>query len=225
MKIDKPYIALNTEGYITLKTQQLHTFKKIGYEYYCEELFVVKSKTRYSCVSAIYFNLGPGIIKENCEFKFYFNKMDMKPTVLDGGHHIILANWPSYKKMCAFNNNIPINTPSHPYMLMNRSILCNCNIKAESNFLLESLAVCENLETKADLVMYFTVHLAFVIHLENAIEGLGSSISSNWTTQQQILPISVESFEFNPKLLSAPKTIKDFVTQYKYRKEMMEKKE
>ena len=74
LKIDKPYIALDTETYLTLRTQELHACKKIGYEYYCKELFVVKSKTRYSCASAIYFNLGPEIIKENCEFKFYFNK-------------------------------------------------------------------------------------------------------------------------------------------------------
>ena len=64
LKIHKPYIALNTETYITLRTQKLHTCKKIGYEYYCEELFVVKSKTRYSYASAIYFNLRPEIIKE-----------------------------------------------------------------------------------------------------------------------------------------------------------------
>ena len=226
LKIDKPYIPLSTEMYITLRTQELHTCNKIGYEYYCEELFVVKSKTRYSCASVIYFNLGPEVIKENCEFKFYFNKTDVKPAMLDGRHQIILANWPSYKKiMCASNNNIPISIPSHPYVLMNRSILCNCNMEAKSNFLLESLAACENLETKADLVMYFTVNLAFVTHFANAIENLGSSISTNWTTQEQILPISVESFEFDPNLLSAPKTMKDFVTQYKYRKEMMEKKE
>ena len=55
--IDKPYIVLDAEMYITLRTQELHTCKKIGYEYYCEELFVVKSKTRYSFTSAIYFNL------------------------------------------------------------------------------------------------------------------------------------------------------------------------
>ena len=30
---------------------------------------------------------------------------------------------------------------------MNRSILCNCDIEAESNFLLESLAACEGPET------------------------------------------------------------------------------
>ena len=63
--------------YITLRPQELHTCKKIGYEYYCEELFMVISKTRYSRASAIYFNLAPEIIRENCEFKFYFNKTDM----------------------------------------------------------------------------------------------------------------------------------------------------
>ena len=56
LKIEKPYIALNEETYITLCAQELNMCKKIGYEYYCEELFVVKSETRYSCASAIYFN-------------------------------------------------------------------------------------------------------------------------------------------------------------------------
>ena len=88
---------VNTETYITLYTQELSTCKKIGYGYYCKELFVVKSKTRYSCASTIYFNLRSEITKENCEFEFHFNKTDIKPTVLDGGHQIILANQPSYK--------------------------------------------------------------------------------------------------------------------------------
>ena len=65
--------------------------KKIGYEFYCKELFVVKHKSKYSCESVIYFNLGSGIFKENCNFAYYFNKTDIKPTVLDGGNKIILA--------------------------------------------------------------------------------------------------------------------------------------
>ena len=53
---------------------------------YFEELFVVKHKTKYSCESANYFNLGTNIIKENCNFKFYCNKTDITPTLLDGGN-------------------------------------------------------------------------------------------------------------------------------------------
>ena len=101
--------------YITLHTQELKMCKKIRYKYYCEELFIIKSKTRYSCASAIYFNLKSDVIRAN-----YYNKTDIKPTVLDGGFQIILANWPNYRKiMCLHNNNIPINIPGHPYVLMN----------------------------------------------------------------------------------------------------------
>ena len=44
LKIIKPYIALNDEMYISLRSQELNTCKRIGYEYFCKELFVVKSK-------------------------------------------------------------------------------------------------------------------------------------------------------------------------------------
>ena len=110
--------------------------------FYGEELFVVKSKHKYSCASTVYFNLEHEI-KQNCEFNFHFNKTNVTPSVLDGGHQIILANWPSYKRIiCTHNNNIPVKIPSHSYVLLERNTLCNCDIEAENNFLLESLASC-----------------------------------------------------------------------------------
>ena len=178
LKIEKPYIASNEETYITLHAQELKMCKKIGYEYYCKELFVIKSKTRYICTSTIYFNLESDVIKANCEFQYYYNKTDIKPTILDGGFQIILANWPNYRKMmCSQNNNTPINIPGHPYILMNQSILCNCDIEAKSNFLLESLAACEGLQAKTDLEMHFAINLAFVNYFTNMIEELGIPIS------------------------------------------------
>ena len=64
VQTEKPYIALNSETYISLRIQELEACKKIGYEFYCEELFVVKHGTQCSCESAIYFDLGTDIIKE-----------------------------------------------------------------------------------------------------------------------------------------------------------------
>ena len=64
LKVQKPYIALNSEIYNLLRTQELTTCKKIGYEFYFEEPFVVKHKTKYSCESVIYFDLGTDIIKK-----------------------------------------------------------------------------------------------------------------------------------------------------------------
>ena len=93
--VRKPYISLNSETYISLRQQELRSCRKIGYGFYCEELFVVKHKSSYSFESAIYFNLTTDIIKNNCNFDFYFNKTDMTPTVLDGGDEIVLAIWPN----------------------------------------------------------------------------------------------------------------------------------
>ena len=49
LQVEKPYTALNSETYISLQQQELRTCKRIGYEFYCEELFVVKHKSRYRC--------------------------------------------------------------------------------------------------------------------------------------------------------------------------------
>ena len=49
LKINKPCIALNSETYISLRMQELSTCKEIGYEFYCEEIIVVKHITKYSC--------------------------------------------------------------------------------------------------------------------------------------------------------------------------------
>ena len=46
-----------------------------------------------------------------------------------------------------------------------KSVLHNCRIEVESNFLLESLAACHDAESK--LVMYFTVNTAFFNYLDN----------------------------------------------------------
>ena len=70
LQVRKPNIALNSETYISLRHQELRSCKKIGCEFYCEELFVVKHNSSYSCESAIYFNLKTDVIRNNCNFDF-----------------------------------------------------------------------------------------------------------------------------------------------------------
>ena len=131
--------------------------------------------SKHSCKSAMYFYLDPDIIKENCKFAFYFNKTHITPMVLDGGNEIILANWPNDKYIiCNVNNDILVKIPSHPYVLLNRSILCSCRIEAENNFLLESLAACHDVNSK--LVTYFMVNTAFVNYLDS-LDNLTDSLN------------------------------------------------
>ena len=53
LRVNKPYLALNSETYISLRHQELKSCKKRGYEFYCEELFVVKHKSSYLVVSLL----------------------------------------------------------------------------------------------------------------------------------------------------------------------------
>ena len=219
IRIHKPYIALNPDTYISISMEELRMCKKIGYEYYCEELFVVKSKSKYSCTSALYFQLDRQTIKENCIFDYYYNKTDVKPSILDGGYEIVLANWPSFKRIvCSTHNNIPIEIPSHPYVLLNRTVLCNCIIEAESNFLLESIVACDPERDDVDLKMYFMANTAFFNYFDELISTLDIPFFHNITRQEHILLISLESNDFNEELLSVPKTLRELVEKYKQRK-------
>ena len=132
----------------------------------------------------IYFNLDAETIKENCKFKVYYNKTDITPTLLDRGNEIILVNWPNDKHIiCNINSDMPVKILSHPYVLVNRSVLCNCGIEVENHFLLESLASCQ--DTNLKVTMYFTVNTAFVNYLDkfpNLTESLEFPIIKNKTT-------------------------------------------
>ena len=117
LHIKEPYITLNSETYISLRQPELRKVNSIGHEFYCEELFVVKHKTSCSCESAIYFHLYTNTIKENCNFRFYYNKTDIIPVVLDSGNEIILVNWPNDNLIiCTTNNDIPVKILSHLYV-------------------------------------------------------------------------------------------------------------
>ena len=214
LRIKKPYIALNSETYISLRQQELRSCKKIGYKIYCEELFVVKHKSSYSCESAIYFNLTTDIIKNNCDFDFYFNNTDVTLTVLDGGDEIVLANWPNDKHIiCSINNDIPIKILSHSYVLVNISILCNCRIEADNHHLLESIVACDNNITK--LVMYFTINLAFTNYLDmlpNTTDSL--PLIRDRTRYEQSLPLNLSIPHFDNSLRHRPTKLKDFMTNY-----------
>ena len=87
--------------------------------------------------------------------------------MLDGGYEIVLANWSSFKRIvCSAHNNIPIEIPSHLYVLLNIMVLGNCIIEAESNFLLESIAACDPERDDVDLEMYFMANTAFLNYFD-----------------------------------------------------------
>ena len=89
--------------------------------------------------------------------------------------------------------------PSHPYVLVSKSVLCNCGIEVENHYLLKSLVTCQ--DTNSKLTMYFMVNAAFVSYLDNfpnLVESLELLIIRNKTTFEQTKPISLNISKFIP---------------------------
>ena len=118
---------------------------------------------------------------------------------MDGGNEIILANWPNDKHIiCTTNNDILVKIPSHPYVLVNRSVLFNCSVKANNHYLLESLAACDNKGSK--LTMYFTINTAVANYLEmflNLTDTLKFPLIKNRTMYEQPLPVNLNVSDFD----------------------------
>ena len=90
--------------------------------------------------------------------------------------------------------------------------MCNYSIEAENHFLLESLAACQDVNSK--LVMYFTVNTAFSNYLDqfsSLTESLEFPIIKSKTTFKQTLPISLNVSKFDSNLLTASGDLKNFI--------------
>ena len=99
------------------------------------------------------------------------------------------------------SNNILIKIHSHPYVLVNKCVLCNCGIEAENHFLLKSMAACQ--DTNSKLTMYIAVNTAFVKYLDkfpNLTESLESLIIRNKTTFEQTLPFHNMEMKLNTNI-------------------------
>ena len=89
---------------------------------------------------------------------------------------------------------------------------------------MESIATCPG--KQSDMTIYYTVNTAFMPYLDTFREEMETpslEVNQNWTTQEQVLPISLQSTPFDNKLLTAPGTLKGLVQQYKQKTQTTDK--
>ena len=158
VKYSKGYLVINDHYYMQLRIQELRMCKQIRHTYYCEELFLVKHISKHNCESAIFYNLTSDVVYSVCQFDYYFNTTVI-PSVLDGSTHILLANMLSPKRLvCSHDFHMAHPVPSHEYVLVNRSLICNCHLASDLTYLLKSLGSCSPSDK---FTMYFTINSAF----------------------------------------------------------------
>ena len=213
--ITKPYIAINKEYYIQLEITELRMCKNIGKIFYCEELFLVKHKSKHSCASVIFYKLPPALINSNCQFKYFYNT-SVIPSVLDGGSQIVLANMINKKKLsCRDSHNLARPLPSSNYVLVNRSLLCNCRLEADLTYLLQSAGSCTN--NTHSPVLYYTINLAFRDTLADYIED--NNFLYPISNEPLKFPIHLTDFHDNHgnKLPHQPTTLKELKSFYDWK--------
>ena len=87
--------------------------------------------------------------------------------------------------------------------------MCNSGIEVENHFLFESLAACENANSK--LTIYFTVNTSFINYLDkypNLTESLDFPVIKGRTAFEETLHISLNISKFDPTLLTASSNLK-----------------
>ena len=95
VRIHKSYIAAGMDYYIQIRMTEMLLCKSIRYIYYCEELFVVKHKSKHSCA--------------------HVYNATVPPVILDGGRDVLLANFhgPRSLKCTSINGGLAKPAPEH----------------------------------------------------------------------------------------------------------------
>ena len=209
VRIEKSYIAAGTDYYIQLRISELLICKSIRHIYYCEELFVIKHKSRHSCVSAIFYNLGPTTITKNCKFDYYYNTT-VPPVILDGGRDVLLANFhgPRSLKCSSVNGGLAKPAPENTYAVVNREFLCDCQLDIEHASVLRQLSTCSKSST-SKMHMKFTINLAFWEMFKKRSPNSASNIQPQNAEEVQIF--SVDLYDLQIGKLDQPVDLEKFM--------------
>ena len=114
------------------------------------------------------------------------------PSVLDGGPLVLLANMLTPKRLiCTYASDMAHPVPSHDYVMVNRSMLCNCHIESGLTYLLKSIAFCEDAST--DYTMRFALNLAFLHMIQELWPSNFSNLTPNITQEELSFPLSLST--------------------------------
>ena len=215
VRIEKSYIAAGADYYIQLRISELLMCKSIRHIYYCEELFVIKHKSRHSCVSAIFYNLSPATITKDCKFDYYYNTT-VPPVILGGGRDVLLANFhgPRSLKCSSVNGGLAEPAPENAYAVVNREFQCDCQLDLEHAGVLQQLSSCSK-SSSSRMQMKFTINLAFWEMFKKRSHNSASNIQPQYT--EEVKTFSVDLYDPQIKKLDQPVDLENFYGNHGYR--------
>ena len=124
-------------------------------------------------------------------FKYIYNAQ-VAPTILDGGHELLLANFhgPRSLKCDTKDGGLAKPAPKHTYAVVNREFLCDCQLDLEYASILKQISACGE-KTKYDMTLRFTVNLAFWQLLRKYKPKLAKSVNPDMKRIEQTFPVKL----------------------------------
>ena len=165
----------------------------IDYMYYCEYAHLLKKRTEYTCMSAIYYDQGSDINAKQCKTIITFNTIP-ESKILDAGDLLILSilqkPWTIVCKDISRVFEIEYST----YRILNRSELSECSLTA-GNYLLSYMNInCGNAPEARD--GYFTTYYTFNKIVLNVItEKFDIQVDENTRNQATLLHADIPGYD------------------------------
>ena len=93
--------------------------------------------------------------------------------------------------ICTYASDMAHPVPSHDYVLVSRSMLCNCHMESGLTYLLKSIAFCEDAST--EYTMSFALNLAFLHMIQELWPGNFSMLPPTITSKELSFPLGLTS--------------------------------
>ena len=134
IKLESELLGVHPYGkdYLSLDAENIENCFKIDTKYYCETSLMIKNRGYDSCAKVIYTDEPQHIIKERCDFKYFYN-IEPKPQVIVGKTEVLIANLPlpwTFDCKDGVNQNNIVSGP--PYAVLKRNIFCSCSMESDN---------------------------------------------------------------------------------------------
>ena len=134
------------------------------------------------------------------------------PTILDGIKELLLANFhgPQSLKCDTKDRGLAKPTPKQTYAVVNREFLCDCQLDLEYASILKLISACGN-KAHYDLILRFTVNLAFCQLLRQYKPKLAKTVNTNMMRLEQTFPVKLFENVKGPLQMPSALTDRDLV--------------
>jgi hypothetical protein len=193
LKTDAKYIAVTSNRFLELTQSELDMCIKHQNSYTCPQQMVLEDLSTHTCLSAIYFNRSPEIVKSKCDFTV-FAEFSPPEKILEAGNDILIANvkqpWTFH---CAEDTDQPEVSKKATYFTIPAQTLCKCTLESAGRTVSRQIDKCDDsLQGK----VWYTINQALALYDKNqqTLMKTGLDLRFPTFTRGQEEPLFLKTF-------------------------------